>query len=114
MKLLYLDDNMSDIKLMQIECESEGIECFTTNKASEFIREFETDVYDVAIIDYHLSLFDGISMSGMLNKYSTRTRIYILSGFNKEYLENQAVGLNISIISKQDLLSGNLKRIMVT
>lgn len=63
LRILHLEDNQDDAKLIQSIIESEGIECriHRVEKREEFISALERGDFDLIISDFSLPSFDGLT-----------------------------------------------------
>lgn len=87
-KMLCVDDNNDFLNLMSCCSNNLGIECTCVRKATEFLNEFETGVYDFALIDYQLDLIDGVTLSRLIDvKEAPDTKIYFISVHEPDYVK---------------------------
>jgi CheY-like chemotaxis protein len=103
-KLLYLDDEADDLHLFKCRAESMGFHVTAVSYPSDFMREFETGVYDAAFVDFLLSTVDGVTLTRLLHKEKApNTKIYIFTVYDKEEVMKKVNGDKINgVISKLD------------
>ncbi|AKL93756.1 transcriptional regulatory protein WalR [Clostridium aceticum] len=70
MKLLIIDDEKLLIKGLKKSLEQEGFEVFTAYDGEEGLRVFETNSFDLLILDLMLPRIDGITLCRMIRQHS--------------------------------------------
>lgn len=82
LKVLHIEDNLSDAELIKIELENAypKLELYQTYNKTEFIQHLTSKQYDVIISDYNLPDMNGLEIYELAIKYAYNTPFIFVSG----------------------------------
>jgi PAS domain S-box-containing protein len=80
--LLYLEDNVADVELLQDALQAEDLACDITRVDTEygFLAALEQDGFDLILADYTLPSFDGLSALKMARQHRPDLPFIFVSG----------------------------------
>jgi signal transduction histidine kinase len=81
-KILHLEDDMRDQKLVRSRLAEEGLSCHITTAfdAATFAAALSGDCYDIILSDYSMPSFDGLAAMKMAQEKCPQTPFIIVSG----------------------------------
>jgi signal transduction histidine kinase len=81
-KILHLEDDMRDQKLVRSRLAEEGLSCHITSAfdAPTFAAALSGDCYDVILSDYNMPSFDGLAAMKMAREKCPQTPFIVVSG----------------------------------
>jgi PAS domain S-box-containing protein len=82
LRVLYLEDNPRDAKLVQETLEAGGMACAVTRveTQADFIASLEQGAFDLILADYSLPTFDGISALKVAQRKWPRVPVIFVAG----------------------------------
>jgi PAS domain S-box-containing protein len=80
--LLYLEDNLADVELLQDVLQAEDLACEITRVETEcgFLAALQQDGFDLILADYTLPSFDGLSALKMARQHKPDLPFIFVSG----------------------------------
>ena len=86
MRILYIDDSEDERMLFTKAAEQHGVECKALDNVKDFVTEFESGKYDVALIDYIMPTIDGAFVANLVTR--NKTKVFILTGHDRAIIDN--------------------------
>jgi len=86
-KLLIIDDNETNRKILTNQVEIWGMKCKSTDNPSDGLNWLRNgEMFDIAILDYNMPLIDGMTLSAEIKKIASckEMPIIILTSFGKQ------------------------------
>jgi DNA-binding NarL/FixJ family response regulator len=109
-KIIIADDHQIFIDgLSELIAKIYGVELVATaNNGQEVITKLESNPCDVAILDVHMPLMDGLETTKMIKKHFPRTKVLILTMNNefsliKSLLQAGALGYILKTTGREEL-----------
>lgn len=96
MRVLSVDDNDTNLKIIEIHCKHIKIEVDSCSHPSDALKKFAKDKYDIVITDYMMPDIDGIQLIEEIRKKDETVPIIMVtavgddSGLHLKALENGA------------------------
>jgi DNA-binding NtrC family response regulator len=87
LRILYLEDDKSDVELVRAKLQEEGFDCDLTavETRTDFTAALEKDSYNIILADYNLPFFDGLSaLSIDLEKRSLVPFVFVSGSMGEE------------------------------
>ena len=93
MRILYLEDEPKDVRLVQASLEAEGLVCDLTcaDTQASFLTQLQQGGLDLILADYTLPLFDGISALKIAQEIRPEVNFIFVSGTMGEELAIEAL-----------------------
>src|ERR1700722_3595071 len=81
-QLLYLEDDLADVELLQGALQEDGLACDITRVDTEcgFLAALQQDGFDLILADYPLPSFDGLSALRMARRQKPDLPFIFVSG----------------------------------
>lgn len=93
-KVLILDDNKTNLKILFAQCTIWGMKADVTNNYEDAIAKILSEYYDLAIIDLLMPDKDGIEVSGIIKHYKKDLPIILFSSagyFPQDHKESKSL-----------------------
>src|SRR5271169_3746761 len=92
-QLLYLEDDLADVQLLQDALQTDGLACDITRVDTEhgFLAALQQDGFDLILADYTLPSFDGLSALRMAQQQKSNLPFIFVSGTMGEEVAIEAL-----------------------
>jgi PAS domain S-box-containing protein len=92
-QLLYLEDDLADVQLLQDALQTDGLACDITHVDTErgFLAALQQDSFDLILADYTLPSFDGLSALRMAQQQKSDLPFIFVSGTMGEEVAIEAL-----------------------
>ncbi len=79
--ILAIDDEQNIRHLIQSEFSLEGLDVTTAQTGEEGLRLFDSDSFDVVLLDINLPKINGVEVLKRLKKKSPQTEVIMITGY---------------------------------
>lgn len=107
-KVLIIDDDIGDQILTELALKALGISCDRCCEQDGVEEKISENDYSAILVDYHMAPKDGGEMINDLKKIRPDLNMYIMTGYEREFVEKRVDCKHSGIISKDGLI-GNLR-----
>lgn len=113
-KILFLDDSLADIELLQFQLKKDGIKYISeiTQDRSSYEKALKVFNPDIILSDYALPSFDGLMAFQMKQIYSPETPFIIISGTIGEQNAVELIKYGVTDYNLKDKLFGVASKII--
>lgn len=113
-KILFLDDSLTDIELLQFQLKKDGIKYISeiTQDRDSYEKALQVFKPDIILSDYSLPSFDGLMAFQMKQTYSPETPFIILSGTIGEQNAVELIKNGVTDYNLKDKLFGVAPKII--
>lgn len=101
-RILLIDDDKDYINSIKRVLKSEKhYEIDVSNDAIEILGFYQKGVYDLIIVDYMMPTMNGTQFINVIRKIDSSVRIIMLTGFESDELELEALNLEVNRFIKK-------------
>ena len=90
MKVIYIDDDIVSLKLLQELAELYNFEVRLCTGAQEFLQSVENDKYDIALIDLNLRFATGDSLRKQVKNLVPELPVFLFTNYSLPNIEDDA------------------------
>ena len=108
-KILVVDDDVSVLKVVRLMLESRGYRVSGATDSQQALREVQTELFDLALVDLMLGAEDGIELMEAIHKVNPELPVIILTAFGtiekaEQAMKKGAYGFLTKPLGRQELL----------
>jgi PAS domain S-box-containing protein len=110
-RVLIVDDNKTNLKILRLQLENWGMSVVDTQSPAQALDMLrEGSKFDIAILDYHMPLLDGLSLSSEIRKIKSGKHIpiVILTSMGKRSLSPEIEALKLSAFLSKPIKQAHL------
>jgi CheY-like chemotaxis protein/HPt (histidine-containing phosphotransfer) domain-containing protein len=116
-RVLIVDDNKTNLKILRIQVENWGMIAIDTHspvQALEMIRN--GNVFDIAILDYHMPLMDGINLASEIRRHKNGKNlpVIILTSMGRRGMTPEIEALKLSAFLSKPIKQAHLYETLLT
>ena len=108
-RILYMEDEVGLARLFQRRLEAVGYQVDIARDGQEGLEMYDTDVYDVIVVDYKMPFYNGLEVLGILAQEGPLPPAVMLTGSGDEQTAVMAMKLGAG-----DYIVKDMKRLRLT
>jgi CheY-like chemotaxis protein len=95
MKILWIDDEISDLSAVIELLKSEGFDVETAENGFEGIKKVKEKTYDFILLDYKMPNLDGIEVLKVINSIRPNVPVIMLTAISDKEIIEKAIGNDV-------------------
>lgn len=103
-RFLIIDDDIGDQIITEMALRMLGISCERSADQDEAVNKLRTNEYEAVLVDFHMTPKDGAQMIDIMKSIKPRIPMYILTGYQREFIEKKIQCQHDGILSKDGLI----------